>query len=108
MADMKRTIVACLFIGSLTWAQPTPQSDVSELANAKEELARAQSLLRDWPGLGRYHDLNRAVSAPGEEEKLVVFLGDSITANWSRIKAGFFPGKTYLNRVLAARRRLRC
>jgi lysophospholipase L1-like esterase len=95
---MNRTFIAGLFIGSLTWAQPTPQSDVSKLANVKEELARAQSLLRDWPSLGHYHDLNRAVSAPGEGEKRVVFLGDSITENWGRLKAGFFPGKTYLNR----------
>lgn len=52
-----------------------------------------------WPGLERYTAANKELAAPKPRERRVVFLGDSITDNWSRANfGGFFPGKPYINR----------
>jgi lysophospholipase L1-like esterase len=56
-----------------------------------------------WPGYDRYAAANSALAAikpatrRGQER--VVFMGDSITDNWSKAGyGGFFPGKPYVNR----------
>ena len=36
--------------------------------------------IQDWPNLKRYEDENLSLGHPQENEKRVVFMGDSITA----------------------------
>ena len=83
---------ATVYAAATAWAQPI------DLSKMKPELDRAQSILNDWPGLGRYREDNTKLPAPAAAEKRVVFLGDSITENWGRGRTVFFAGKPYVNR----------
>lgn len=66
----------------------------------ERELAAHRRVLMDWGGLTRYGSENAELRLkPGEDR--VVFLGDDITERWGQGKAGFFPGKPYLNRGIA-------
>jgi lysophospholipase L1-like esterase len=61
--------------------------------------AAAQKLadqLTDWNELAHYLDDNRRLDSLPPEPGRVVFLGDSITANWDLTRN--FPGKPYVNR----------
>ncbi|MGN6178189.1 MAG: GDSL-type esterase/lipase family protein [Mucilaginibacter sp.] len=52
-------------------------------------------LHNDWPWLSKYADANTKIK-PGE--KLVVFMGNSITENWGNMDAAFFKDNDYLSR----------
>ena len=52
----------------------------------------------DWSNLARYQDENRSVGLPEEGEKRVVFMGDSITEEWSNLYPDYFDMKGYINR----------
>jgi lysophospholipase L1-like esterase len=65
------------------------------------QLARDEKILQDWANLSRYRDANAQLSVPGEAEKRVVFMGDSITDAWGRSHGVFFPGKPYINRGIS-------
>lgn len=53
----------------------------------------------DFGRLSRYAAANAALAPAAPGETRVVFLGDSITDNWSKEGyGGFFPGKPYVNR----------
>ncbi len=72
----------------------TSQPDCSELPALKKRLDHAESILKDWPNLTRYHDANAQLQPPAKNEIRVVFMGDSITDAWVRPEfGGFFPGK---------------
>jgi lysophospholipase L1-like esterase len=93
-----------LFISAQTFAQqPTPTPDcATELQTVKTRLTNAENRLADWAQLKRYADANTKVQPPQKNETRVVFLGDSITDNWSRDGfGGFFPGKPYINRGIS-------
>src|SRR5690242_898622 len=62
---------------------------------------RIHQLLSDWAGLTQYGSDDAEVRPPKPGEDRVVFLGDDLTERWSDSKAGFFPGKPYLNRGIA-------
>jgi lysophospholipase L1-like esterase len=53
---------------------------------------------QDWPDLARYRHENAILGAAVPGEKRVVFMGDSITEDWSKLAPGFFAGKPYINR----------
>src|ERR1041385_2498404 len=72
-----------------------------EAQDTDRRLAAATHLLMDWAGLTRYGSENAELRPPKPGEDRVVFLGDDLTEFWSRSKAGFFPGKPYLNRGIA-------
>jgi lysophospholipase L1-like esterase len=73
-----------------------------ECVQAKANVTRLETRLRDWPALARYRDENAKTSAPGKKEKRVVFLGDSITDGWHNpANGGFFLGKPYVNRGIS-------
>ncbi|MEP6707467.1 MAG: SGNH/GDSL hydrolase family protein [Pyrinomonadaceae bacterium] len=77
-------------------------SDSPECVQAKANLTRLETRLRDWPALARYREENSKTVAPGKKEKRVVFLGDSITDGWhNAANGGFFPGKPYINRGIS-------
>jgi len=88
------TLASAGFVG----AQPS----TNECADTKAQLTRAETKLKDWPQLARYHDANTKVTAPAKSEARVVFMGDSITDSWQNPKfGGFFPGKPYVDRGIS-------
>ena len=52
----------------------------------------------DWPKLSRYQDENRSVGLPEKGKQRVVFMGDSITEEWSNLYPDYFDTKGYINR----------
>ena len=52
----------------------------------------------DWPNLSRYQDENRSVGIPEKGKQRVVFMGDSITEEWSNLYPDYFDTKGYINR----------
>ena len=52
----------------------------------------------DWPNLSRYQDENRSVGIPEKGKERVVFMGDSITEEWSNLYPDYFDTKGYINR----------
>ena len=53
---------------------------------------------QDWPNLKRYEDENLSLGHSQENEKRVVFMGDSITEEWSRLYPNYFEERSYINR----------
>jgi lysophospholipase L1-like esterase len=98
-------LVLALLLAAVTTAAQSPQSsrspvqETTECTKAKATVTRLETILRDWPELGRYRDENGKVTVPAKNEKRVVFMGDSITDSWDDPRyGGFFPGKPYVNR----------
>jgi len=58
------------------------------------------SLMEDFGEQYLYADADRRLSPPAEDEKRVVFLGDSITDRWNL--ARYFPGQPYINRGIGS------
>ena len=52
----------------------------------------------DWPNLAYYHNNNISLGSPIENEKRIVFMGDSITEEWSHLYPSFFSNRSYINR----------
>ena len=52
----------------------------------------------DWPNLSRYQDENRSVGISEKGKQRVVFMGDSITEEWSNLYADYFDTEGYINR----------
>lgn len=52
----------------------------------------------DWPNLSRYQGENRSVGLPEKGKQRVVFMGDSITEEWSNLYPDYFDTKGYINR----------
>jgi lysophospholipase L1-like esterase len=95
---MKRLIGVTLLalLGSFLWAQEPGDSPTIE--SLTKELNAARKKLIDWGGLNVYGSDDSEIPAPKPGENRVVFLGDTLTANWGKGKAPFFPGKPYFNR----------
>lgn len=75
------------------------QSASQDCKEAKARVTQLESILKDWPALGRYRVDNAKTNAASNKEKRVVFMGDSITDLWDDPKfGGFFPGKPYIDR----------
>ena len=52
----------------------------------------------DWARLGRYEKANKELPAPAKKEKRVVFMGNSITEGWVKIRPDFFEENGYIGR----------
>ena len=101
---MFRLIVGLAFVMScsVAMAQTPSPSPADPCAELKTRAERAETRLKDWPALARYHDDNTKVTAPAKNEQRVVFMGDSITDGWDAPNmGGFFPGKPYINRGIS-------
>ncbi len=98
---MKRLVGVTLLalLGSSLWAQEPSNSLTIE--SLTKELNAARKKLVDWGGLNVYGSDDSEIPAPKPGENRVVFLGDTLTANWGKGKAPFFPGKPYFNRGIA-------
>ena len=56
----------------------------------------------DWANFKRYRKSNEELIAPSKKEKRVVFIGNSITDNWTRDHGIFFEkNPTYVNRGIS-------
>ena len=55
----------------------------------------------DWARLGRYAKANKELPAPAKKEKRVVFMGNSITEGWVRIRPDFFKENGYVGRGIS-------
>lgn len=56
----------------------------------------------DWANLKRYRKANKELKAPSKKEKRVVFMGNSITQNWTRDHGVFFESNpSYVNRGIS-------
>ena len=87
---------------SITALAQTAVTSSDPCAEFKTRADRAETRLKDWPQLARYHDDNAKVLSPAKNEQRVVFMGDSITDGWdSPNMGGFFPGKPYVNRGIS-------
>src|SRR4051795_12557186 len=93
-------ILAILLASPFGRAQTNPGRG-GDPAQVQAQLARDEKILQDWSNLGRYRGENSQLPMPGENEKRVVFMGDSITDAWGRSRGVFFPGKPYLNRGIS-------
>ena len=90
--------VACAAIAS---AQSTTPA-VDPCAEITTRATRAETKLKDWPALARYHEANAKTAAPLSDQARVVFMGDSITDSWQSANyGGFFPGKPYVDRGIS-------
>jgi lysophospholipase L1-like esterase len=61
-------------------------------------IAATQAENSDWANLGYYEKRNRELGLPDENEKRIVFMGDSITEEWGNLYPEFFSGNYYINR----------
>lgn len=56
---------------------------------------------KDWGGLGRYEQQNQEVKQWPQERRRVVFMGNSITENWARMRPDFFRQNGYVGRGIS-------
>src|SRR5262252_6096686 len=99
-ALLRTGISLLVILWAAVWVVAQPSTD--ECADTKTKLTQAQTRLNDWPQLARYREANGKVTAPGNSEARVVFLGDSITDSWQNPRfGGFFPGKPYIDRGIS-------
>lgn len=88
-----------VFVVTTAKAQTATGDPCAELKTRAE---RAETRLKDWPALARYHEDNQKVGVAAKDEKRVVFMGDSITDGWDAPNmGGFFPNKPYVNRGIS-------
>jgi len=91
-----------LVLLSITGLAQAPAATSDPCAELKTRADRAETRLKDWPQLARYHDDNTKLNPPARNEQRVVFMGDSITDGWDAPNmGGFFPGKPYVNRGIS-------
>jgi len=94
-------VIASVAVVTAQPATPSP-SPGDPCAEITTRATRAETKLKDWPQLSRYHDANGKITTPAKGEDRVVFLGDSITDSWQNPKfGGFFPGKPYVDRGIS-------
>ncbi|HEX4809093.1 MAG TPA: SGNH/GDSL hydrolase family protein [Bryobacteraceae bacterium] len=83
-----KLLAALLTAGCCLWAQ---SGDAAKAAQLEKKL-------HDWAGLTVFGSDDSEIRPPAPGENRVVFLGDSITADWGQGAAKFFPGRPYYNR----------
>lgn len=56
---------------------------------------------RDWGGLNRYANQNKEAKQLPKEQRLVVFMGNSITEGWANNRPEFFKNNGYIGRGIS-------
>ncbi|KYG80276.1 GDSL-type esterase/lipase family protein [Roseivirga echinicomitans] len=56
---------------------------------------------QDWANLERFRQANSELSMPKSNEHRIVFMGNSITEAWIKIRPEFFKDKPYVNRGIS-------
>ncbi len=84
------------------WKYPVWPSGCARFEGA-DKTACLEFVAFDFGRLSRFAAADAALAPPAPGEKRVVFMGDSITDNWSRLElsGGFFPGQPYVNRGIS-------
>lgn len=59
------------------------------------------SYAQDWANLNRFQKENDALSISEKQADRVVFMGNSITEGWLRIRPEFFSNNSYINRGIS-------
>ena len=59
------------------------------------------SYAQDWANLKRFQKENAELTIPKSEDHRIVFMGNSITEGWLKIRPEFFAGKPYVNRGIS-------
>lgn len=93
-------VLGLVLLGGLAAAR-SPQNCAATIEALEQRVEAQRRMLADWAGLIRYGSENAELPRVKPDEARVVFLGDEITERWGGSKAGFFPGKPYLNRGIA-------
>ncbi|MCL5128535.1 SGNH/GDSL hydrolase family protein [Algibacter sp. L4_22] len=97
LSEPDKKIKIKLIDGKLTVLLPENAPD------AQVSVVRIQLIpTEDWANLKRYRKANAELRAPIKNEKRVVFIGNSITDNWTRDHGSFFEANpTYVNRGIS-------
>jgi alpha-L-fucosidase len=97
ISDSNKKVKIKLIDGELTILLPRIAPD------AQVSIVRIQLIpTEDWANLGRYRKANAALKAPSKKENRVVFMGNSITQNWTRDHGIFFEANpSYVNRGIS-------
>ncbi len=66
-----------------------------------QQISYMESMLNDWPNIGRYADANKKLPPPAVNEKRVVFMGNSITDAWINSDPGYFKNNPYVDRGIS-------
>ena len=100
-----RILFAFLASGILGCATTSPSVETAQSAAPgrarQQQDAREERIHNDWAFLNRYREANAALSPPAENERRVVFYGDSITDFWARSFDEMFAGKPYIGRGIS-------
>lgn len=56
---------------------------------------------QDWPNFKEFKEANALLPQVSQNEKRVVFMGNSITIGWLQTNPSFFEGKPYVNRGIS-------
>jgi len=84
------------YLKPITDKKPHSMEQAENFANFQKYF---EGLLHtDWPWLSKYADANTKVPWPMPGEKRVVFMGNSITENWSNMDPDFFKKNDYISR----------
>ncbi len=59
------------------------------------------SYAQDWANLNRFQKENSELTIPKTGEYRIVFMGNSITENWLKIRPSFFNNNSYVNRGIS-------
>src|SRR6202051_70958 len=93
-----RIILLLLTSLLLVATSPAQQAD-DPCESLKRQQQEVESRLRDWPNLARYREADTQLGPAVKGESRIVFLGDSITDNWSLSDS--FPERPYVNRGIS-------
>ena len=86
---------------SATRAIPQNAEGLNErISELQAQVASLTARLTDWPQLGYFKEANLQFKTSAHRGRPIVFIGDSITANWGAVPSGFFHGENYVNRGL--------
>lgn len=59
------------------------------------------SYAQDWANLNRFQKENSELTISKSDEHRIVFMGNSITESWLKIRPNFFTNKSYVNRGIS-------
>ena len=68
--------------------------------NSQVDFIQGGGTLDDWANLAKYRSANLEI-IKNPIDNLVVFMGNSITENWSTFRPGFFQNNSFLNRGIS-------